>query len=250
MLDAQCSSKTQHVSLLEVMDVVEQDSTRSTCCACLSYFHIIHTGSTGLVLVLCRLLNWLFTDGELMLNRNRDRCAYKYVFVSVQHPVTNQIKPVVNSCQPVVDCTKTDPPGGKTSTPVLHNRLHKFPPFFNRSISDKTADIMSGEAFIEVNCFSSVSKTINFSWIGSILFKLGYIRWEPGPRGKTLLYINWIFKAHGGHHCKPQDYVTHDTLVSLLYNHFSIVIWFFVDFGSKTMLSNVVKITIIGLICF
>ena len=128
------------------------------------------------------------------------------------------------------------------------NRLHKFPPFFNRSISDKTADIMSGEAFIEVNCFSSVSKTINFSWIGSILFKLGYIRWKPGPGGKTLLYINRIFKTHGGHHCKPQNYVTHDTLVSLLYNHFSIVIWFFVDFGSKTMLSNVVKITIIGLI--
>lgn len=145
----------------------------------------------------------------LVVHWLRNRCSYEYVFVSVQHPVTNQIKPVVNSCQPVVDCMKTDPPGGKIVHLYYDNRLHKFPPFFNRSISDKTADMMSGEAFIEVNSFSSVSKTISFSWIGSILFKLGYIRWNPGPRGKTLLYINRIFKTHGGHHCKPQDYVTH-----------------------------------------
>jgi len=66
MLDAQCSNKTQHISLLEALDEVEQDSTRSTCeLVCLvkanafaSVVPIITTAHTGSVLVLCRLLNW------------------------------------------------------------------------------------------------------------------------------------------------------------------------------------------------
>ena len=33
MLDAQCSNKTQNVSLLEVLDVVVLDLAMSTCCA-------------------------------------------------------------------------------------------------------------------------------------------------------------------------------------------------------------------------
>ena len=72
MLDAHCSNKTQRVSLLEAMDVEEQDSTRSTFERVCLVAPIITTAHTGLVLVLCRLLNWL-----------RDRCPCEYVFVSV-----------------------------------------------------------------------------------------------------------------------------------------------------------------------
>ena len=65
MLDAQCSNKTQRVSLLEALDVVALDSAMSTCELVCLVVPIITTDSTGLVLVLCRLLNWLFIGGKL-----------------------------------------------------------------------------------------------------------------------------------------------------------------------------------------
>ena len=48
--------------MLACLDEVEQDLTMNTSELVCLVVPIITTAHTGLVLVLCRLLNWLFTD--------------------------------------------------------------------------------------------------------------------------------------------------------------------------------------------
>ena len=69
---------------------------------------IITTAHTGLVLVLCRLLNWLFIGVK---PESQQMSFLIRIRIGVTHS-TKCYQPVKHGCQPVVDCVETGTPQG------------------------------------------------------------------------------------------------------------------------------------------